>query len=736
MLLSVVTLSSLSVPSATALGVPPVLTVVGTAGSVRIHTSPYRLEVLDPQGRVRLSEVANRTPGPTPYVGLDPAPLGSTVGQTAPLVAPLVLTVGLAPKTFFPATFWSGDQLGGVTAGMEYAATSVRSSTTTADGGLVLDVGTTSPTGERFRVTVTPSGRRFAIDVKVVGGLSSTLVKRLVTHSFDAPAGAAYHGFGGRHESTDLRGTQFHSWVSAQNNGVGPLQKAVAALPGTGGEGYMFPNGPSAAYYVQPQFVTQKYGFLVDQSDLLRWRMAPSDTPDVWQVSAPGPRLREVVVPADPRASIGELTRLSGRHQVPPAWALQPQMDRLIYTSDTPQTHLEKIRSDLARFESGTLPVGAYRIEGWAVLDRSDLAEVVGRLRRLGIHPLFYFRAFASADNAGTELPDVYAEAMRNGYGARRADGSQYVTGGVFGSSAIMIDVTNPAARRWFAGRITEALDLGADGFMADFGEQVQPDMHFANGQDGQTMHNLYPVLFQQLIDETVEAYRLRHPSRSFFRYNRAGFTGSADHEVAVFPGDETTDWGKASGLGSLAPDMLNRAIGGAYGYTTDIGGYTDLLTGATSPELLIRWAEWAVLSPVFRLHGSAQAGSHMPWDYGDDVLAMYRKQAELRRRVAPLIGRLWATAKQTGMPITTPMWLAYPDDPVAVRQDQQWLLGPDVLAAPVVTQGATTRDAYLPEGCWVYGPTGTQYVGRRTVTVPAPLGTLPYFTRCGTSPF
>jgi len=177
---------------------------------------------------------------------------------------------------------------------------------------------------------------------------------------------------------------------------------------------------------------------------------------------------------------------------------------------------------------------------------------------------------------------------------------------------------------------------------------------------------------------------------------------------------------------------MLNRGLGGAYGFSTDIGGYEDVITGA---ELLLRWAEWSVLSPTFRLPGSAGQGTHVPWSYDAATLAAYKAVAQLREQVAPLVGRLWAQSATTGMPLTTPLWLAYPDDPVAATQDEEWLLGPDILAAPVVVQDATTRTAYLPAGCWTYMPTGIGYEGMRSVTVPAPLDTLSWFTRCGTNP-
>ncbi|MFL6023950.1 MAG: TIM-barrel domain-containing protein [Marmoricola sp.] len=723
-----------AMPEAASATVPPVVVVDGPAGSVRITADPYRLEILDPQGRVRLAEVANTPSPPTPYAGADPLPLGSDAVSAKPLVSPLVMLLGAAPKAFYPALFWSGNLLAGATVGMQYRATKVTGVTRASDGSTTLTVASNSPLGMGFSVQVTPTATSFDVRAAVTGNpLPGVAV--LLTHSFASPAGDAFHGFGGRHESTDLRGTVFHSWTEQENFGVGPAADLIAALPGTGGDKYMFPNGPSGAYYVQPQFVSDDFGFQANQFDLLRWRMAPPDTPDAWQVTSAGPSLNEVVVPAGPRTSIPALTARSGRQQVPPSWALRPQLDRLVYTQDSAATYLANVDADLARFRAGTLVPSAYRVEGWGIIEPADLARVVGELKALGIHPLAYFRAFVSADVAGTEKPELFTTALTHGYGARTALGTPYITGGTFGGPAVVIDFTNPAARAWFVGRINTALDLGFDGFMADFGEQVQPDMHFANGELGTTMHNRYATLYQEVVDSTVKAYQQTHPGRSFFRYNRAGYLGSAAYEVANFPGDETTDFSRSSGLASLTPDMLNRAIGGAYGYSTDIGGYEDHLSGRTTAELLLRWAEWSVFSPTFRLHGSASSGTHMPWDYDATTLAKYEALAALRERVAPLVGRLWTAARATGMPITTPLWLAYPDDPTAAKQDQEWLLGKDLLVAPVVTQGAVERDAYLPAGCWKYQPTGLTYTGGRSVAVTAPLGTVPWFTRCGTSP-
>jgi alpha-glucosidase (family GH31 glycosyl hydrolase) len=264
--------------------------------------------------------------------------------------------------------------------------------------------------------------------------------------------------------------------------------------------------------------------------------------------------------------------------------------------------------------------------------------------------------------------------------------------------------------------------------------------MHFSDGSTGLQMHNRYPVIYQRVTREAVESFEALHPGRAIFFFTRSGYTGepgTAAYENANFPGDETTDWGAASGLASLTPDMLNRAIGGAYGYSTDIGGYYDIFDGRqpTTRELFVRWAEWAALSPLFRLHG-ALTEEHTPWDKTIHAVALYKAYSRLHVSAEPLIAALWKQADETGLPITRPLYLAYPEDPHSALQAQEWLLGPDVLVAPVVEQGATSRTVYFPSGCWRSPETGQEVLGPRYEAVPAELRQLPFFFQCGTHPF
>ena len=165
---------------------------------------------------------------------------------------------------------------------------------------------------------------------------------------------------------------------------------------------------------------------------------------------------------------------------------------------------------------------------------------------------------------------------------ATERPGVPYVFGSNGGAPATLLDFKRKATLRWWRERLELLLDAGADGFMQDFGEQVQDGMEFADGSTGKTMHNRYPVIFHRASRRIADAWHERHPERQtpwfFTRSGYSGRPGSAAYEMGNFPGDETADWSAGSGLRSLGPDMLNRAVGGAFGYTTDIGGYVDLL--------------------------------------------------------------------------------------------------------------------------------------------------------------
>jgi alpha-glucosidase (family GH31 glycosyl hydrolase) len=300
------------------------------------------------------------------------------------------------------------------------------------------------------------------------------------------------------------------------------------------------------------------------------------------------------------------------------------------------------------------------------------------------------------------------------------------------------IDWTKPGAQQWWDEQIARSMELGFEGWMHDFGEFVTEGMRFADGTPPEAMHNRYPVQLHEASRTAADRYAAAHPGFEPFFYVRSGFDGVQRTTGSVFPGDETTDWAQGSGLPSVVPAMLNLALGGMPTFTTDVGGYFDFVAPRTTPELLTRWGQLAALTPVMRVHNSTQKTSLYPHDLEGVELDAYRRYSLLKQRLAPLVDRLTREGERTGA--VGPVRPLVLDDPAAVSVDDQWLLGRDLLVAPVLSPGATTQSVYLPaSAAWqpvrvgedgALVPAGAVLSGGQRVDVPVTLADIPLFTR------
>jgi len=715
------------------------LTLTQQGARVIIDTAPFRLTFAQAQsGRPVLQEVPGG-PAPAPGAQLFPVLFSPKApGDGGPVYQPLAFQVGGQTSQQLIPFETAGDQTAAAQGGVVFSPQSVTNVKSLADG-YRLTVSTSDPT--RTMTVLVTRDRGSAIRIRA--SLSDSSSVSGFGESFTSAPGEAFHGFGGRHNSLDQAGNSFYSWPEQESIDCGAIDGSVQAycaqIPGGGGNAYQLPNGATETYYPQNQFVSSRsYAFLLNEPQLTRWRMA-ADNPSAWQVNVAGPALDYSVVVADGPAAVRGLSAIAGSQIQPAAWAQESTLSRAWnVVGDNKASYHDEILSDLKHIEGDHIPVKAYAYEAWRGQDPGFVREVNARLRRDGIHPVGYLRPMAYNDGA-FDNQQVYDQADKGGYGARDATGqTDYFTCN-YGPRCILTDFTNPAARKWWAGRVVEMLDLGFDGFMQDFGEQVTTDMHFANGETGDTMHNEYPVLYHQLTHQVIDQYMRSHPGRDIFFYTRSGYSGrpgTVGYDNGSFPGDETTSWTAGTGLPSIVPDMLNRAVGGGLGYDTDLGGYTGLPGGYgnLNTELWLRWNQAGVFTPYFRVHN---ADIHMPWDprLAAGTEAKWGRLAELHNRAVPLIRKLWAAYPQTGIPPAAPLWLMFPGDARAATVKDEWMVGRDLLVAPVLEQGATARSVYFPAGCWRAADTGETHTGPTRESTTAPLDRLPYFNRCGTDP-
>jgi alpha-glucosidase len=222
----------------------------------------------------------------------------------------------------------------------------------------------------------------------------------------------------------------------------------------------------------------------------------------------------------------------------------------------------------------------------------------------------------------------------------------------------------------------------------------------------------------------TFEGLSRLQPDQRPFVLTRASFAGGQRY-AAVWPGDNTSEW---SSLRQSIPTLLGLGISGFSFVGSDIGGFV----GAPSGELYTRWMQVAVFYPFMRSHSNLDSPDKEPWVFGHENEIINRHAIELRYELLPYIYNAMQQASQTGVPAMRPLFLDYPDDENVAKMNDEFLFGEDLLVAPVVLQGATTRDIYLPKGEWFDFWTGRKFAGGRSVQQPVTIDSIPVFVRGG----
>jgi len=256
-------------------------------------------------------------------------------------------------------------------------------------------------------------------------------------------------------------------------------------------------------------------------------------------------------------------------------------------------------------------------------------------------------------------------------------------------------------------------------------------------------MHNRYPMLYHRSARRFAET-----AGKPLARFNRSGWTGAQPYSQIVWGGDPTTDWG-FDGLTSAVRQALSIGTSGISLWGSDIGGYFALNQRHLTPELLVRWIEFGFASGVMRTEAT---GFDLP-DHGarpeifdKDVLPVWRRYARLRTQLYPYLASAERAYDRTGLPLMRHLALQWPADPRATARDDEFMLGPSLLVAPVLAPGAKDRKLYVPRGRWIdlwrsmrLAKSTAPLLGRprtisggQDVTLPAPRAQLPLLVRAG----
>ena len=290
-----------------------------------------------------------------------------------------------------------------------------------------------------------------------------------------------------------------------------------------------------------------------------------------------------------------------------------------------------------------------------------------------------------------------------------------------------MFDVSNPATRQWLRGRYKSLTDEGVTGWWGDLGEPEKHPLEIRhhNGLTAEQYHNYYGNEWSKII---YDMFKQDYPDRRPMVMMRAGTAGLQRYSVFPWSTDVSRSWG---GLQPQVTIMLNTGLSGLGYMSHDVGGFAVDPANKRDGELYIRWLQLGLFSPMLRTHSTYQAEPYHYKEFGDLALRIIKE----RYKWLPYNYTLAYDNAWNGLPLVRPLGL-YEDDNDIARYDaitDQYLWGHDVMVAPVMQQGAGSREVTFPDGTWVdiHHPE-RRYQGHTTVNYSAPIEVLPLFARAG----
>jgi alpha-glucosidase len=527
-----------------------------------------------------------------------------------------------------------------------------------------------------------------------------------------------FFGFGTQFTYFDMKGHLVPILIREQGIGRGeqPVTWAVNWRAGAGGD-------PYTSYASVPHYITSEARSLfLENYEYSTFDLREDDRVQVGVFSS---LMRGQILSGDtPAQLVEQYTEYSGRMRPLPEWitsgavvGLQGGTDRALRISE----ELESLGTPIAaiwlqdwvgqrKTSFGTQLWWNWELDRDHYLGWSSLRE---NLEERNIRLMTYINPFLCDDavQKKNHRRNLFEEAARNGYLVKNQDGEPYrITISSF--SAALVDLTNPEAWTWIKDIIKgELIGNGASGWMADFGEGLPYNAVLFSGADPKRYHNRYAEEWARVNREAIsEAGR----GDDIVFFNRSGYTESPRYSTLFWVGDQLVDWDEHDGIKSAVTGLLSSGLSGYSLEHSDIGGYTaidnPLFEYHRSKELLLRWIELGAFTTVFRTHeGNIPEVNHQI--YSDrETLTHFARFAKVYAAWKPYRTELVKEASETGLPVIRHPFIHYPKDPEVLALNYQYMVGPELMVAPVLDPGADAVRVYIPAGRWVHLWTGERY--------------------------
>ena len=435
---------------------------------------------------------------------------------------------------------------------------------------------------------------------------------------------------------------------------------------------------------------TKGYGLFLNSSAETDWQIATTDLNAVQFGVLEGQLDYFVIAGETPKDIIKGYCHLTGFSKLPPLWSFGLWMSRNSYTS---WEVVDKIAKEV---RENDIPCDVLHLDtAWFTEDwNCDLKfseerfpnpkEHIKMLNDKGFKvSLWQYNFIPPRENNSN-----YHEAVENGYLAKDSQGKPYqLPESKKGSwtDDVIIDFSNPEARKWYSEKIKGLMDIGASAIKTDFGEGIPEDAVY-HSIDGKHFHNLYSLVYNSTVFNA---------SNENIVWARSGTAGSQRYPLH-WGGDSQCSFAALAGTLRAA---LSLGLSGIPFFSHDIGGFI----GTPDDELYIRWAQLGLFSSHSRCHGVGDNAHREPWYFSQEALEIFRFYDKLRYSLMPYIYSQAKKCTETGLPMMRALYLEYPGDRNTRFIDDEYLFGESLLIAPVLKplSKGRTRDIYLPKGIW-----------------------------------
>jgi alpha-glucosidase len=350
-----------------------------------------------------------------------------------------------------------------------------------------------------------------------------------------------------------------------------------------------------------------------------------------------------------------------------------------------------------------------------------NLPSYIKVLNDKGIKFLGYINPYLN--NSGS----LYKEAKQKGYLIKTEHGEIFYDDSTPENCFAILDLSNPDAFEWIKSIIVNNLiNVGLDGYMCDYGEYTPINIKLHSGIDPEAFHNQYPVLWAKV---NYEALKETNSLNNVTFFNRSGYTHTSKYVPLMWAGDQLVTWSVDDGLPSVIPAGISLGLCGIGYFHFDIGGFHSLMGQKRTKEIFLRWTELAAFSIIMRSHEGIKPWEN--WQYNSDEETLYHlsKMVKIHVKLKPYFQNCSEIYQKRGIPIIRPCFLHYDHEPILFDLKYQFLLGKDLLVAPVIKPNQTEWKVYLPEDNWIHLWTDERF-SKGWITIGAPIGQPPVFYR------